>query len=106
MEFVETKERYLFSGVCWKDVRMILNMAAKMMQQDGAFYTNNRTGGLEHKIMQLEVKAKWTFKTFMAGDKRVKSIESQSVNTEFRLSRCNIAFENSEGLYSNHIAFK
>jgi len=93
MEFAETKERYLFSGVCWKDVRMIL-------------YKQQDWGPLEHKIMQLEEKAKWTFKTFMAGDKRVKSIESQSVNTEFRLSRCNIAFENSEGLYSNHIAFK
>jgi hypothetical protein len=32
--------------------------------------------------------------------------ESQSGNTEFRLSRCNIAFENCEGLYSNHIAFQ
>ena len=42
----------------------------------------------------------------MAGDKRIKSIESQSGNTEFRLSRCNIAFENYEGLYSNHIAFQ
>ena len=69
-------------------------------------YKQQDWGPMEHKIMQLEEKAKWTFKTFMAGDKRVKSIESQSGNTEFRLSRCNIAFENSEGLYSNHIAFK
>jgi len=69
-------------------------------------YKQQDLGPLEHKIMQLEEKAKWTFKTFMAADKRVKSIESQSGNTEFRLSRCNIAFENSEGLYSNHIAFK
>ena len=57
MEFVETKERYLFSGVCWKDVRMILNMAAKMMQRWRPLYKQQDWGPMEHKIMQLEEKA-------------------------------------------------
>ena len=33
------------------------------------------------------------FEAAMAGDKRIKSIDSENANTEFRLSRCNSFFK-------------